>query len=510
MAEEKELTINNITHNNNHMTAQELNILLSGRETRTLEYKRAWNEVPSNLYDTVCAFLNRDGGAIVLGVEDDGTIKRGVNPEAIEQMCKNISNTSNNPQKFSPTFLLQPEVVDTEGKKVIVVQVPSSSQVHRLAGKIYDRSSDGDFELKTDAEISAMYQRKSTQYSENTIFPYLRLEHLNAATIEKAKNLIRNTRSSHPWLSLSDMDFFRQANLYRYDFQTNQEGFTLAALMLFGKRESIQSALPYYRIDAVVRINNVDRYDDRLTLDGNIIDDYDALMDFIAKHLPDNFFMEGDLRVSLRDKIYREIIANMLVHREYHNPTPTIIEIKRDGVIAKNANRPLKAGLVTLSNYSSHPKNPHIANFFVQIGRSEHLGTGIRNIYKYAPIYTGVAPIIEDEDVYIVKIGAYKEDKQNMLSNVATISNENGARSGVRKVPLKDNIELTDRQTVILSVLRDNVSLDVPLNTTTLSQKLKVARKTMQRELGELQKIGAVSRLGGRKFGYWIVNEDWK
>ena len=99
----------------------------------------------------------------------------------------------------------------------------------------------------------------------------------------------------------------------------------------------------------------------------------------------------------------------------------------------------------------------------------------------------------------MVKIGAYKEDIQ-----------KKGVRSDIRKVPLKDNIELTDRQTVILSVLRDNVSLNVPLNTTTLSQKLKVARKTMQRELGELQKIGAVSRLGGRKFGYWIVNEDWK
>ena len=33
-------TINNINHNNSHMTEQELNILLSGRETRTLEYKR--------------------------------------------------------------------------------------------------------------------------------------------------------------------------------------------------------------------------------------------------------------------------------------------------------------------------------------------------------------------------------------------------------------------------------------------------------------------------------------
>jgi predicted HTH transcriptional regulator len=110
---------------------------------------------------------------------------------------------------------------------------------------------------------------------------------------------------------------------------------------------------------------------------------------------------------------------------------------------------------------------------------------------------------------YTVKIGAFKEDKQNMLSNVATTSNEAGARSGVRNVPLKDNTKLTDRQVVILSILRDNVPLNVPLNTTALSQKLKVARKTTQRELGELQKIGAVSRLGGRKFGYWIINENW-
>ena len=480
------------------MTEQELNILLSGRETRTLEYKRAWNEVPSNLYDTVCAFLNRDGGAIVLGVEDDGTIKRGVNPEAIEQMCKNISNTSNNPQKFSPTFLLQPEVVDTEGKKVIVVQVPSSSQVHRLAGKIYDRSSDGDFELKTDAEISAMYQRKSTQYSENTIFPYLRLEHLNAATIEKAKNLIRNTRSSHPWLSLADMDFFRQANLYRYDFQTNQEGFTLAALMLFGKRESIQSALPYYRIDAVVRINDVDRYDDRLTLDGNIIDDYDALMDFIAKHLPDNFFMEGDLRVSLRDKIYREIIANMLVHREYHNPTPTIIEIKRDGVIAKNANRPLKAGLVTLSNYSSHPKNPHIANFFVQIGRAEHLGTGIRNIYKYAPIYTGVAPIIEDEDVYIVKIGAHKKDMQKDMQKEIP--------NAIQTVPdvIQTDPDLSQELPDLMITLIENKP---NISRAELAKRLNVSERQIRKHIEHFREKGILTREGGDN-GRWIISAE--
>ena len=41
------------------------------------------------------------------------------------------------------------------------------------------------------------------------------------------------------------------------------------------------------------------------------------------KHLPDKFFLEGMQRVSLRDKIFREIIANMLIHREYTNAFPS-------------------------------------------------------------------------------------------------------------------------------------------------------------------------------------------
>lgn len=57
------------------------------------------------------------------------------------------------------------------------------------------------------------------------------------------------------------------------------------------------------------------------------------------------------------------------------------------------------------------------------------------------------------------------------------------------------------------TVTRD-VPLNVPLNTVALSQKLKVTRKTIQRELDALQKLGIVSRAGGRKFGYWVINED--
>lgn len=44
------------------------------KEGIALEFKRATDHLPSSFFDTVCAFLNMDGGVIMLGVEDDGTI----------------------------------------------------------------------------------------------------------------------------------------------------------------------------------------------------------------------------------------------------------------------------------------------------------------------------------------------------------------------------------------------------------------------------------------------------
>ena len=118
------------------MTLDELKHITKQREKRTIEYKEAYSELPGNLFETVCAFLNRDGGVIVLGAHDDGTITDGVSPRAIEQMCKNIANISNNPEQLKPSFLLQPEIVDVsdfaENKQVVVIQVPPSSQVHLL------------------------------------------------------------------------------------------------------------------------------------------------------------------------------------------------------------------------------------------------------------------------------------------------------------------------------------------------------------------------------------------
>jgi len=49
----------------------------------------------------------------------------------------------NNPQVLSPKFFLSTEVVDIDGKKVIHIYVPESSQPHSYKGHLYDRNEDG-------------------------------------------------------------------------------------------------------------------------------------------------------------------------------------------------------------------------------------------------------------------------------------------------------------------------------------------------------------------------------
>lgn len=62
------------------------------------------------------------------------------------------------------------------------------------------------------------------------------------------------------------------------DPETKREGMTLAAILLFGKENSIMSILPQHKTDAIFRVENKDRYDDRDVVVTNLIDSYDRLI----------------------------------------------------------------------------------------------------------------------------------------------------------------------------------------------------------------------------------------
>ena len=110
--------------------------------------------------------------------------------------------------------------------------------------------------------------------------------------------------------------------------------------------------------------------------------------------------MEGEQRIDVRNKLFREVVANLLIHREYFNAYPAKLVIEGDMVVTENGNKARGYGVVNLDDFNPYPKNPVIASVFKEIGWAEELGSGVRNIKKYAAIYSGSQPIFEDGDIF--------------------------------------------------------------------------------------------------------------
>ncbi len=174
------------------------NIIKNGEGIQT-EFKTCAFELPKDVFESICAFLNRNGGHLLLGVKNDLTIE-GVLEDSIVDIITNLVTSCNDPNKLSPTFYLSTEIIEINKKKVIYVYVPESSQVHNTVGRIYDRNSDGDFDITRNHNLVAqLYLRKQTTFSENTIYPYLSIDDFELNLFDKIRTLASNQRANHPW-----------------------------------------------------------------------------------------------------------------------------------------------------------------------------------------------------------------------------------------------------------------------------------------------------------------------
>ena len=218
------------------------------------------------------------------------------------------------------------------------------------------------------------------------------------------RKLARGQRPDHPWAELDDIELLKSTRLFHKDYQSGKQGFTLAAVLLFGNDDVILNILPHHKTDALLRVDNMDRYDDRDDIRTNLIESYDRLMGFMAKHLPDKFYLIGDQRVSLRDRIFREVAANCLIHREYLNPFPAKFIIEKDRVYTENANKPHGHGQIDPASFTPFPKNPVIARVFKEMGRADELGSGVKNLFRFTKAYSGADPQLMEEDIFRIII----------------------------------------------------------------------------------------------------------
>ena len=462
--------------------------LIKTGEQIDVELKTSRTDLTKDVYETVCSFNNRDGGHIILGVKNDKTII-GVEKESIDKIKKDFTTTINNGSKIYPPLYIEPEEIEIDlDTTVIHIFVPCGKQVRRLNGRVMDRTYEGDIDISNNEElVYKLYARKQGSFYVNKVFKGRFLDMLDESLIERARKRAVANNKDHEWAGMTNEELLRSAGLILEDIDTQEEGITLAGVLLFGKDNYIVNVLPQYKTDAIFRVQNLDRYDDRDVIITNLLDAFPRLMDFGRKHLNDTFVLDGDVSVSARDAILREIISNILAHRDYSSAYPAKLIIEQDRIFTENSNLAHGHGELQLSKFEPFPKNPAISKVFREIGYADELGSGMRNSYKYTKLYSGGTPVFEEGDIFRTTIP---------LKEIAT--KKVGPMDTTGKTTEKTTEKTAD---LIIRLMRKEPTI-------TINQMATAAGITVDGinyHLRKLREKGAIDRVGGDKGGKWVV-----
>jgi ATP-dependent DNA helicase RecG len=239
-------------------------------------------------------------------------------------------------------------------------------------------------------------------------------------------------------------------------------------------------------------------------------------MDFISKHTLDKFFLIDGQSVSVRSKIARELVSNTLVHREYTSAFPAKLLIERDRITTENWNLPKHQGHLNPSNFTPYPKNPILANFFINIGRADVIGSGVRNLFKYTKIYSGGTPEFVEDDIFrtIVPLTSSTiaeggDTSKEPAKNGNDIINEptdepinpNEPINDAINEPINPNEPVKSLSDELFRILRQYPTASKEV----FAQKIGKSRATVTRYLQFLREQGKIKRIGPKKTGHWEV-----
>jgi len=502
------------------MTKEQFIELCKVGENTTVEYKTCESEVSHSVYESVCSMLNHNGGWILMGVSDDGEIM-GVDPTKAADMKKAIMDAINNPELFLPCPFFIPEILPVEGKTCIALNIPCGQYVYRYKGSYWDRLGESDYDVTDSPELLlALFERKNPHLFEDREVIGMNMADIDSETLVACRKMVAVNHPAHPWITMSDEEILASSRLISVD-SNGKQSFKFASLLLFGTDAAIERFVPRYRFEAIFRMctfgqyqkmdDVANRYDDRVTLRCNLIKVYDRLTEFTLRHMPDKFYLpEGSMqRVDVRLALMREVIGNLCVHTDYSSGFACFLEIFKDRVMTRNATRLIPQtpeGEISIRQLGNYTKNPLLVKVFHELDWVEDLGSGTRNILKYAPLYYPDYRIgISNGQQFVFAITYANAEDGNVGKN-QEMSVENVGRNhemSVENVGKKSKAaeKKNKRQQAIVGLIHANPHI----TQAQMAEKLSVTTKTIERDSDELTSLGIIRYEGDKKSGMWVL-----
>ena len=443
--------------------------MIPEKENSIIEFKKAFNEA---VIETIVAFSNSKGGTLFIGVTDHREIVGvTIGKESFVHWVNEIKS------KTVPQIIPDIETIRHNGKtivKVIINEYPIKPVCTR--GRYFKRVENANHLLSVSEVVDLHLQSLNSSWD---AYPDP-VHAIDDISIDKVQEAIETMMRNHMTIVENPLSFLAKYNLLRENKLTN------AAYLLFKKKESVDTAIELGRFQTEIIIKDSRRSK------SDVIAQIDEVLEFVKKHINKEVIITAKphniQRWQYPIEALREIITNMVVHRDYRLSSDSIVKIFDHKIEFYNPGRlPDSITIQDLlnNNYRSTPRNKLLADFFKDLGLIEKYGSGIQRIINYFREEQLPSPEFQNiSDGFMVTV--FAKERKEFVKNAPENVPENAPEKRI-------------------TVIMEFIKLDAGISMLDLAKKIGVDHKTIKRDIAKLKSLGLLRRIGPAKGGHWEV-----
>lgn len=356
---------------------------------------------PRDILQHLVAFANADGGTLVIGVEDDGSITGFKYQQAYK--IDDFKNISIIELKETP-ILAKYEIIDTKNRlnevdQILLISVePSYDRVIKsYDGNVYLRQANKSFKLNHD-QITQLEYDRGQRYFEDELALDSSIEDIDLEVMEAYK---KNMNIEN----ISNIDILKARNLIQNGVLTN------AGALLFSKNPTKylpQARLKFVRYDGMkAQVGTQINIIKEKTFDNSIPKIISEAREFISTQLREFQYLDKDgifkKMPEYPEFAWFEAIVNALVHRNYSIRGDHIRFLMFDDRL-EISSPGLLPNIVTIENIQNkrYSRNPRIARILSEFGWVKEMNEGVKRIYT-------------EMENFFLKTPTYSEPNNNVM-----------------------------------------------------------------------------------------------
>ena len=478
------------------MTKQEIaEKIAQGEDSRT-QFKRGPIGV-AKLAAEFAAFSNSSGGVVIFGVGDDGKVA-GLSAKDKKLLDGEISNAAND--NVRPAVYPQTEYHTIRGKQILCVTIAEgvSKPYADKSGNYWMKSGPDKRRITSREELQRILQKSHLLHADEV--PVYGTSAKDIDLYHFGEFLERNYGiSAEDVLEPGKVDIPQK--LRNLGFAEDSQ-LTLAGLMLFGKnpqrylRTNVVKCVAFYG-------NSIagTKYRDSEDYSGTIRDLYSKTMQFILRNIHHRQGNQGFNSIGIPEvpeEALQELVANMLLHRDYFTSAPWKVLIFDDRIeIVSPGSLPNHLTVEKIKAGVSVARNPVLFTFATKEIPYRGLGSGVKRILE---IVQDIEFKSDDElNLFTVIV---KRNKENATADEA-IKNVCEVVNGADEVVNGGDEVVNGVDDVVIEVVKQNPGIRKPR----LVPLVGKSRATVERMIAHLIEIGKIEYRGAPKNGGYYLKE---